>query len=112
MTPTDRSSCELDRWLEGLGHFGDPHAQLGHEDARRRLDAALAEQRRSRRRDRAATGRFAKLAAEDSLHAADQEVAARDRWLKWVDDEGYHGLDAGPFDLRCERQQVGSSTAG
>jgi hypothetical protein len=102
MTPTDRSNFEVDRWLDDGGHFGDSYAQLGHDDARRRLDAALAEQRRSRQRDDAATGRFAKLAAEVSLHAADQEVAARDRWLKWVDDEGYHGLNAGPFDLRCE----------
>ena len=32
---------------------------------------------------------------------ADQEVAARDAWLRWVNDDGYRGLNAGPFELRA-----------
>ena len=36
------------------------------------------------------------------LHAADEEVAARDAWLTWVDDDRYHGLNAGPFELLAE----------
>ena len=46
-----------------------------------------------------AVGRSAHLLAAVGLHAADQEVAARDAWLRWVDDDRYHGLNAGPFEL-------------
>jgi hypothetical protein len=70
-----------------------------HDRAERRLGAALAEQRRSRERYDAAVGRSAHLHAAVGLHAADQDVAARDAWLRWVDDDRYHGLDAGPFEL-------------
>jgi hypothetical protein len=73
-----------------------------HERAERRLGAALAEQRRSSDRNDAAVGRSARLLAAVGLHAADQEVAARDAWLRWVDDDGYRGLNAGPFELLAE----------
>ena len=73
-----------------------------HERAERRLGAALAEQRRSSDRYDAAIGRSARLLAAVGLHAADQEVAARDAWLRWVDDDGYRGLNAGPFELLTE----------
>ena len=73
-----------------------------HDRAERRLGAALAEQRRSRERYDAAVGRSAHLHAAVGLHAADQDVAARDAWLRWVDDDRYHGLDAGPFELLAE----------
>jgi hypothetical protein len=73
-----------------------------HDRAERRLGAALAEQRRSRERYDAAVGRSAHLHAAVGLHAADQDVAARDAWLRWVDDDRYHGLDAGPFELLVE----------
>jgi hypothetical protein len=77
-----------------------------HDRAAQRLEAALAEQHRlSDRRDEA-TGGPADLVAEVALHAADQEVAARETWLKWVDDDGYHGLNAGPFDLRRELEDA------
>ena len=58
-----------------------------HDRAERRLGAALAEQRRSRERYDAAVGRSAHLLAAVGLHAADQEVAARDAWLRWVDED-------------------------
>jgi hypothetical protein len=79
-------------------------ATLGkeHDRAERRLGAALVEQHRSRERYDAAVGRSAHLLAAVGLHAADQEVAARDAWLRWVDDDGYRGLNAGPFELLAE----------
>jgi hypothetical protein len=82
----------------------EPMATLGKEHARaeRLLGAALAEQHRSRERYAAAVGRSAHLFAAVALHAADQEVAARDAWLRWVDDDGYRGLNAGPFELLAE----------
>ena len=76
-------------------------ADLAHGRAERRLGAALAEQLRSRRRCDTAVGGSARLLAAVALHAADQDVAARDAWLRWVDDDGYHGLNAGPFELRA-----------
>ena len=82
----------------------EPMATAGTERARaeRLLGAALAEQHRSRERFDAAVGRSAHLLAAVALHAADQEVAARDAWLRWVDDDGYRGLNAGPFELLAE----------
>ena len=74
-----------------------------HDRAERRLGAAFAEQHRARERYDAAVGRSAHLLAAVGLHAADEEVAARDAWLKWVDDDCYHGLNAGPFELLAER---------
>jgi hypothetical protein len=73
-----------------------------HDRAERRLSAALAEQHRSSDRYEAAVGRSAHLLAAVALHAADQEVAARDAWLRWVDDDGCRGLNAGPFELLAE----------
>jgi hypothetical protein len=73
-----------------------------HDRAKRRQGAALAEQRRSSDRYDAAVGRCARLLAAVGLHAADQEVAARDAWVRWVDDDGFRGLNAGPFELLAE----------
>ena len=73
-----------------------------HDRAERELGAALAEQRRSSDRYDAAVGGSARLLAAVGLHAADQEVAARDAWLRWVDDDGSRGLNAGPFELIVE----------
>jgi hypothetical protein len=82
----------------------EPMATVGTEHARAEglLGAALAKQRRSRERCAAAAGGSARLLAAVGLHAADQEVAARDAWLRWVDDDGYRGLNAGPFELLAE----------
>jgi hypothetical protein len=68
-------------------------ARLGqeHDHAERRLAAALEEQHRSSDRYDAAVGGSARLLAAVGLYAADQEVAARDAWLRWVDDDGYRG---------------------
>jgi hypothetical protein len=78
-----------------------------HDRAVDRLGTALAEQHRLTDRYEAAIGTSAELSAHVQLHQADDHVMARDAWLKWVDDEGYRGLNAGPFDLRR-----GTTTAG
>ena len=73
-----------------------------HDRAERRLGEAVAEQHRSSERYDAAVGKSAQLLAEVALHAADQEVGARDAWLRWVDDDRYRGLNAGPFELLAQ----------
>jgi hypothetical protein len=77
-------------------------ATNAHSHGEHLLSAALAEQHRSMERCHAATGKSDHLIAEVALHAADQQVAAREAWLRWVDDEHYHGLNAGPFELFAE----------
>jgi transposase InsO family protein len=77
-----------------------------HSRGEELLGAALAEQRRTVERYEAATGHPGHLAAEVAVHAADQEVAARQAWLRWVDDEHYHGLNAGPFELFAEDSEL------
>jgi hypothetical protein len=78
-------------------------ATLGqeHDRAELGLRAALVEQRRSRERYDVAVGGSARLLAAVGLRAADQEAAARDAWLRWVEDDGCRGLNAGPSELRA-----------
>ena len=61
-----------------------------HDHAELRLTSALDEQHQSRDRYDAAVGGSARLLAAVALYAADQEVAARDAWLRWVDDDVTH----------------------
>jgi hypothetical protein len=77
-----------------------------HDRAKQRLDAAFAEQERLTGCHEAALGTPAELSADVELHAADEQVAAREAWLRWVDDDGYRGLNAGPFDLRRELEDT------
>jgi hypothetical protein len=70
--------------------------------AARRLEAALAEQHRLAERFDAAIGTSSELAAHVRLRAAGDEVRAREAWANWIDDEGYRGLNAGPFELLAE----------
>ena len=65
-----------------------------------RMSAALDEQNRCANRYEAAIGTSSELSAHVALRRADEQVMARDAWLKWVDDAGYRGLNAGPFELR------------
>ena len=74
-----------------------------HEDAMERLHAGRVEQDRLRDRYDVAIGTSTELGAYMRLRAAGDEVAAREAWLNWIDDEGYRGLNAGPFELRAER---------
>lgn len=73
-----------------------------HDGAVRRLRAAIAEQDRLTFLHEESVGTVAEPAADAARRGADEQVMARDAWLSWVDDDGYHGLNAGPFALRRE----------
>ena len=73
-----------------------------HDSAEQRLEAVLAEQDRMSQRYDAAIGTSTELSAHVRLRAAGDQVAAREAWLHWVDDESYRGLNAGPFELLAE----------
>jgi hypothetical protein len=73
-----------------------------HDRAAQRVKSALVEQDRLGERFDAAAGTSSEFGAYVRLRAAGDEVKAREAWLKWVDDEGYRGLDAGPFELLAE----------
>ena len=74
----------------------------GHDRAVQSLNAALVEQDRLSERYDAASGTSTELGAYVRLRAAGDQVAARGAWLSWIDDEGYRGLNAGPFELLAE----------
>ena len=57
------------------------------ERAQRRLDDALELRERSSERLHAAKGTTAELDAYVQLNEAEEEVAARDRWVEWADGE-------------------------
>ena len=63
---------------------GDPHVQ-----ARDRLKAASTEQSRLRDEFEHARGTSSELQADTSLRAAGDELAARERWLQWVEERDY-----------------------
>ena len=75
-----------------------------HDGAVQRLRAAIAEQDRLTYLYEASVGTRAEATADAARHGADQQVVARDAWLRWVDDDDYRGLNAGPFALRRERE--------
>jgi len=83
-----------------------------HDSALQRLDSAMEEQAHFRARYAAAIGTAAELSAYSRLRAAGEQVAARGAWLKWVDDEHYRGLGAGPFSLRAENDARGGTAEG
>jgi hypothetical protein len=56
-----------------------------------RLEAALVEQDRLGERFDAAVGTSTEFGAYVRLRGAGDQVAARQAWLNWVDDEGYRG---------------------
>jgi hypothetical protein len=57
------------------------------ERAQRRLDEALQRKEHSSARYEAAQGTAGELDAYVQLHEAEEEVAARDRWVEWADGE-------------------------
>jgi hypothetical protein len=73
-----------------------------HSSAVRRLKAGVAERDRLSHRYEAAIGTPTERGARVELGTADDRVAARQAWLHWVDDQGYRGLNAGPFELLAE----------
>ena len=74
-----------------------------HDSAVQRLHAGRVEQERLGERYEAVVGTSTELGAYARLQAAGDHVAARETWLNWIDDEGYRGLDSGPFELLAER---------
>ena len=75
-----------------------------HDSAVQRLDAALVEQDRLGMSFDAAVGTSSEFGAFVRLQRAIEHVAARQTWLNWVDNESYHGLNAGPFELAAEQR--------
>jgi hypothetical protein len=73
-----------------------------HDSAVQRLDAGLVEQDRLTERYHGAIGTSSEVGAYARLRAAGADVAAREVWLHWIDDERYRGLNAGPFELLAE----------
>lgn len=73
-----------------------------HDRALQRLEAALVEQDRLGERFAGAVGTSTEFGAYVRLQAAGDQVRARQAWVHWVDDEGYRGLNAGPFELLTE----------
>ena len=73
-----------------------------HDGAVRRLRAAIAEQDRLTYAHEAARGSSGEANADSARRGANEQVMARDAWLRWVDDDDYRGLNAGPFALRRE----------
>jgi len=73
-----------------------------HDSAVQRLDAALVEQDRLGMSFDAAVGTSSEFGAYVRLRRASEQVAARQTWLKWVDNESYRGINAGPFELAAE----------
>jgi hypothetical protein len=66
----------------------DPAAQPQdeHERAVERLDAASRQRDRLHHERQAAGEAATDVSADASSRAADDEVAARERWLEWVDE--------------------------
>jgi hypothetical protein len=79
-----------------------------HDDATQRLETALVEQDRLSDRYDAAIGSPREFGAYVRLRAAGDRVAARQAWLHWIDDEGYRGLNAGPFERLAESAVTGT----
>jgi hypothetical protein len=67
-----------------------------------RLSAGRAEQDRLRDDYDEAIGTSNELGAYFQLRTANEHVAARETWVRWIDDDSYRGLNAGPFELRAE----------
>ncbi len=78
-----------------------------HENAVRRLDLEQVERGRLRERYEGAIGTIAESAAGRRLGAAGDRVAAREAWLRWIDEDSYRGLNAGPFELLAEQPSPG-----
>jgi hypothetical protein len=77
-------------------------ASKERDRAVQRLEVALVEQDRLDERLDAVVGTSTEFGAYVRLRAAADQVRALEAWLHWVDDEGYRGLNAGPFELVAE----------
>jgi anti-sigma regulatory factor (Ser/Thr protein kinase) len=77
-----------------------------HDRAVQRLEEALTEEDRLGMSFDAAVGTSTEFGAYVRLQHASEQVAARQTWLTWVDNESYHGLNAGPFELAADQLPV------
>jgi len=77
-----------------------------HDSAVLRLEEALTEEDRLGMAFDAAVGTSTEFGASVRLQRASEQVAARQTWLTWVDNESYHGLNAGPFELAADQLPV------
>jgi hypothetical protein len=66
------------------GGAGDAHSR-----ALERVDTAANERSRIHDECERARGTSRELQADTSLRAANDEVAARERWLRWVEERDY-----------------------
>jgi hypothetical protein len=81
-----------------------------HDSAVERLRVGVAEQDRLRDRYDSAIGTSTEFGAYMQLRAAGDQVAAREAWVHWVDDQSYRGIDAGPFELLAESSEPPPAT--
>jgi hypothetical protein len=80
-----------------------------HDSALARVEVALVEQHRLGERFDAAIGTSTEFGAYVRLRAAGEQVTERQAWLNWVDDDGFRGLNAGPFELLAESRATAST---
>jgi hypothetical protein len=107
-TPTERSQARLQRADRAGERLAGADLQPipaespipPHDDAVRRLEGALGEQGRGRRRRRrqyeAAFETSLELNAYVRLCEANERVATRARWLEWVDQHWDRGRSTAP----------------
>ena len=76
------------------------------DSALQRLESAQLERDRLGERLDAAAGASTEFGAYARLRAAVDQVRAREAWVNWVDNQGYRGLNAGPFELLAERRET------
>jgi hypothetical protein len=100
-TPAAHARGTLARLIEATRHV--------HDSAAQRLEEALLEQDRLGTSFDAAIGTSTEFGAYVRLQRAGEQVAARQAWLNWVDNESYHGLNAGPFELATARASRATS---
>ena len=75
-----------------------------HDRAVQRLEEALVDQDRLGMSFDAAVGTSTEFGAYVRLRRASEQVAARQTWLTWVDNESYRGINAGPFEVAADQQ--------
>jgi hypothetical protein len=68
---------------------GAHRAPDARASAAERVDAAAAERSRVRTQHDTARGSSTELQADVALKAADDELAARVRWLHWIEENDY-----------------------
>ena len=95
--PATKAGGRLTQLKEASNHV--------HDSAVQRLEEALTEEDRLGMSFDAAVGTSTEFGAYVRLQRASEQVAARQTWLKWVDNESYRGINAGPFELAADRHQ-------